>query len=46
MRKLIEFKGLVVRIQDYANKHCEGNFSLAVRHLVRVGLRNDADVYE
>ena len=38
MKKLINFKDLREAIQDYADKHCEGNYSLAVRELVRAGL--------
>ncbi len=38
MKKLINFKGLVDQIQDYADVNCEGNFSLAVRMLVSKAL--------
>lgn len=38
MKKLIEFKDLDEAVQDYANKHCEGNFNLAVRVLIRRAL--------
>lgn len=41
MKKLIEFKSLVKEIQEYADKYCEGNFSLAVRVLVKKGLENE-----
>ena len=38
MRKMIDFKNLVGAIQAYADKHCEGNFNMAVRQLVKKGL--------
>lgn len=38
MKKLINFKSLGESIQAYADKHCEGNFSLAVRQLVEKGI--------
>jgi hypothetical protein len=41
MKKLIIFKDLGARIKAYADKHCEGNFSLAVRELVRKGLEDE-----
>ena len=42
MKKLInfKFKELVDLIQSYADKECEGNFSLAVRVLIKKGLGN------
>ena len=40
MKKLINFKDLKEAIQEYADKHCEGNYSLAVRELIRSGLFN------
>ena len=40
MKKLINFKDLKASIQEYADKYCEGNYSLAVRELVRSGLFN------
>ena len=42
MKKLInfKFKELIESIQYYANKECEGNFSLAVRVLIKKGLVN------
>ena len=41
MKKLIIFKDLGVLIQAYADEHCEGNFSLAVRILVKKGLSHE-----
>lgn len=38
MRKVIDFKNLNDEIQAYADKHYEGNFSLAVRSLIAKGL--------
>lgn len=38
MKKLIDFKEQASEIQDYANKHCNGNFTEAVRKLVARGL--------
>jgi hypothetical protein len=38
MKKAIEFGRLEKLIQDYANEHCEGNFSMAARKLVEKGL--------
>ena len=40
VKKLINFKDLEKAIKDYADKFCEGNYSLAVRELVREGLFN------
>ena len=40
MKKLIEFKDLDKAIQEYADLHCEGNFSLAVRQLLKGELSN------
>ena len=40
MKKVIDFKKLAVEIQAYADSNCEGNFSLAVRMLVRKALNN------
>ena len=40
MKKLIDFKSLIKEVQAYADEHCEGNFSMAVRHLVKKGLNN------
>tara|TARA_R110000751_G_scaffold174159_1_gene280539 strand:- start:48 stop:548 length:501 start_codon:yes stop_codon:yes gene_type:complete len=39
MKKLIDFKSLTSEIQAYADLHFEGNFSLAVRALIREGFR-------
>lgn len=39
MRKMIDFKNLVNEIRAYADKHCEGNFNMAVRQLVKKGLK-------
>mgnify|MGYP000353766855 CR=1 FL=1 len=38
MKKLINFHSLHESIQNYADKHCEGNFSMAVRVLIKKGL--------
>ena len=40
MKRLIEFKDLYDRVKLYADEKCEGNFSLAVRELIRKGLGN------
>ena len=39
MKKLINFRDMIAKIEAYANQHCEGNFSLAVRQLVAKGLQ-------
>lgn len=41
MKKAIEFGKLEELIQDYANKHFEGNFSMAARKLVEKGLSDE-----
>lgn len=38
MKKLIDFKEMWQEIQDYADLHYDGNFSLAVRKLAKLGL--------
>lgn len=40
MKKLIDFKSQSDKdkVQDFANLHCEGNFSQAVRKLLTIGL--------
>jgi hypothetical protein len=40
MKKLIEFKDMDKAIQEYADLFCEGNFSMAVRQLIKKGLNN------
>lgn len=35
MRKLIDFKGMEKAIQEYADLFCEGNFSMAVRQIIK-----------
>ena len=40
MKKVIDFKGMVKEIQDYADLFCEGNFNMAVRQLTKKGLNN------
>ena len=40
MKKLIDFTGLMKDIKDYADEHYEGNFSMAVRALIKRGLDN------
>jgi len=42
MKKLIDFKNMFQAIQDYANEHCDKNFSMAVRQLIRKGLENES----
>ena len=39
-RVLVDFKSLKENIQEYADEHCEGNFNLAVRQLIKKGLAN------
>ena len=41
MKKLIEFKEMCQDIQLYADNNCDGNFSQAVRQLVKLSLRSD-----
>jgi hypothetical protein len=41
LRKLIDFKLQEKEVQEYADKHCEGNFNLAVRQLIKKGLSNE-----
>ena len=41
MRKLIDFKELSQAIQAYADTHCEGNFNMAVRKLIKEALKNE-----
>ena len=41
MKKLINFKQIGKSIQAYADEHCEGNFSLAVRVLIKKGLSSE-----
>ena len=41
MKKLINFKGLDILIQAYADENCEGNYSLAVRELIKKGLSHE-----
>ena len=38
MKKLIDFKLLGEQVQKYADENHEGNFSLAVRTLIKRGL--------
>ena len=40
MNKLISFKN-AAEIQDYANIHHEGNFSMAVRALIAKALKSE-----
>ena len=40
MKKLIDFKEMWQSVQYYADMHCEGNFSMAVRALVKKGLES------
>lgn len=42
MKKLIDFHNHNKAIQDYADKYCEGNFSMAVRKLIKKGLENES----
>ena len=39
-RVLVDFKSLKEEIKKYADEHCEGNFSLAVRALITKGLKS------
>jgi len=41
MRKLIDFKDMFTSIKAYADANCEGNFSMAVRQLIKKGLSNE-----
>ena len=41
MKKVIDFKSLTAEIQAYADLHFEGNFSLAVRALIKKGLSHE-----
>ena len=49
MKKIIDFKVNEERIQDFADEQYEGNFTLAARKLVAVGLREidriEGDLY-
>jgi len=38
MKKLIDFKDTYKQVKQYADEHCEGNFSMAVRKLIKKGL--------
>jgi len=40
MKKLIDFQEMWKTVQHYADKNCEGNFNMAVRKLVKEGLKN------
>lgn len=42
MKKLIDFKDVYPLVQKYADEHCEGNFSMAVRKLIKNGLKKKA----
>ena len=37
-RVLVNFGDLKEIVQEYADKHCDGNFNMAVRQLIRKGL--------
>ena len=39
MKKAIDFKESEQEIQAYADKNCEGNFSMAVRKLIKQALK-------
>ena len=42
MKKLVKFnEDLIEKIQAYADKHLEGNFSMAVRYLCVTGIKSD-----
>jgi len=43
MKRLIDFKSLFEEIKKFADDHCEGNFSLAVRTLIKKGLRSQPE---
>jgi len=38
MKRLIDFKDLYKEVKRYADEHCDGNFTFAVRQLIRKGL--------
>jgi len=38
MKKVIDFKDMAEAIQAFADKHCEGNFNMAVRVLIKKAL--------
>lgn len=40
MKKLVDFRDLTEIVQTYANENCEGNFSLAVRVIIKKTLSN------
>ena len=40
MKKLVDFRDLSKSIQSYADENCEGNFSLAVRVIIKKALKN------
>lgn len=38
MRKMIDFQGIELKVQEYANKNFNGNFNKAVRELLKKSL--------
>ncbi len=42
MKKLIDFKESEQEIQAYADKHYEGNFSIAARKLIQIALKKES----
>ena len=42
VKKAIDFKESEILIQQYADKYCEGNFSMAVRILIKIALKKDS----
>jgi hypothetical protein len=39
-KRLIDFKDAYILVKKYAEDHCEGNFSMAVRKLIKKGVKN------
>ena len=39
-KRLIDFKDAYSLVKKYAEEHCEGNFSMAVRKLIKKGAKN------
>lgn len=39
-KKLVDFKDTYEIVKKYAKEHCEGNFSMSVRKLVKKGSEN------
>lgn len=39
-KRLVDFKDAYTLVKKYADEHCEGNFSMAVRKLIKKGVVN------